>query len=473
MEDSAHNIARLFTGWKNAIQGGGIIRMQDYSAFPWLAKVSDFQVWCNPSTNTQLEKLRDSANNQPEPFRTTQLEWINTGSVGTFIGIGVGKLYHGYPMLTHFGYAPDPLWDQFDDTNAFATISDKYHVSLAIVGGINLEDERVFVQEDLQYVVKRFFQLRSTPDQRPHELLWLKQVWKNCDGQRTQTRTAVNSKSVPIVSFDLDTLKRLLASEVIEPRFFMKIPCGEQEHVAVSNAVTKFHMRDTERIAKAHDFRTRKTPTEEEATPFTLVSKVFEGLGDGDELRELCFYLTDRLEYKHSIHYRARIAHSGAFIHDHWRWHLSRQESGEIYHLTFGQVTQECDVLENEESLRIFAEQILLHCPSFPFATDLPPTRVLTDNEHTFRREMIANLPMLKCKLLECQSRGTVNVDKFSKDIKWTLCSQPIHRYLRFMSNILEVGSLKDNRIVFRADQTPGLLVVLPCNDVMLKDPVG
>ena len=81
------------------------------------------------------------------------LEILANHKTATYIALGVGSLFHGFPLLTHFGYPADPLWEVFSsddsdgDVNAFATLSTEPHASLAYVGGM-LECYRKEIQED-------------------------------------------------------------------------------------------------------------------------------------------------------------------------------------------------------------------------------------------------------------------------------------------------------------------------------------
>ena len=75
----------------------------------------------------------------------------------------------------------------------------------------------------------------------------------------------------------------------------------------------------------------KKAPSVDEASSFTLISKVFNGLGNKDELHELCFYFTESLEFRYKIHYESRAYGSGAFLQGETCWHLSRQGHGEIF----------------------------------------------------------------------------------------------------------------------------------------------
>jgi len=147
--------------------------------------------------------------------------------------------------------------------------------------------------------VKTFFNMRDRPEQRPRELLWLKKVWKNMGFVDNNHQFSLcDARQIDLASLPYADLKELLESKQISPCFNIKLGTEESElHI-----FQRFHRRDNGRIEEAKSFISRAPPGDHlAARDFTLVSDVYNGLGVGDELRELCFYLADALQYKHNI----------------------------------------------------------------------------------------------------------------------------------------------------------------------------
>ena len=325
-------IRPLFLCWKNALNTDRI-RMLDYKELQWLCRIADVKVWVRETNHSDMDNYCTLAEVCPEPKRTLLLEWINSCRTGTYIAIGVGRLVHGFPLLTHFGCDPDPLWDWWgDDHNAFATCDDRYHVSLAYVGG--MQEGREKLRGDLQdSIVDRFFKLRNSPTERPYKLLWLKQVWRKCGDPSHYSHdfSLCEAVQVDLVSFKYKDLEGLWNSKAIQPWF--NVP---DDDVAALRVIQDFHKRDSARVKRAYRFQSRKHDANPAVDCFTLITDVFNGLGSGDELRELCFYINDTLEYKHGIYYKAPQCggHNPVTLQRDCWWHLSRLGFGEIEFLT-------------------------------------------------------------------------------------------------------------------------------------------
>ena len=148
-------LARFFNLWRTEIdKDDSCVSMLDYKDMPWLAETSQFKVGVLDSSSQQwpvqqMAHLREMAEMEDEPERSIQLEWIDRQSICTYVALGVGQLYHGFPILHHFGVDDDPLWSQFklEGSNAYATRDEDYHVSLAICGGFPRDLDRIRLQE--------------------------------------------------------------------------------------------------------------------------------------------------------------------------------------------------------------------------------------------------------------------------------------------------------------------------------------
>jgi hypothetical protein len=157
------DLARFFNLWRTALdEDDSCVSMLNYKDMPWLAEICEFKVWVLDTTSQQwpiqqVEHLRKMAEKEPEPERQIQLDWIDTQSICTYVALGVGQLFHGFPILNHFDVY-DSLWTQFKGSNAYATKAENYHVSLAICGGFSREVDRIRLQELLQSeVVDKYF----------------------------------------------------------------------------------------------------------------------------------------------------------------------------------------------------------------------------------------------------------------------------------------------------------------------------
>jgi len=510
-DDSDREMTRVFFHlWKHA--NDSCVSMPDYKDMPWIVETDQFNVWVLDSSSQQwptdqLVHLRNMAELMDEPEKSLQLGWIDGKTVCTYIALGVGQLFHGFPLLNHFGVDHDPLWTQFKRKgNAFVTVAENYHVSLAICGGFPNAIDRIRLQESLQSeVVNKYFALRSAPHDRPFKLLWFKSVWLVGDGERSVNGLTVNCEVRPLHVFPYENLARLIKNEDI-------LPLGattDEEDRDLLKAWQRYHKRDKERIDLAQSFRAQELPSTEEAVPFTLISKVFEGLGFGDEIREICFYLSQRLEFQHQIHYKARANKSGAFIANETNWHLSRQGDGEIFsvnipacsvrrdhhgniihpaagssaqsstdvpHAAAGSSAQSStDVphvppvkYETEETLMQWAEQILKPREQFDaYITSLSVNgqvffeEALTLDQEDFRREMANNLRPLESNLIAYWAQFNakqVGINEFAEYINWEVVkypnSKPLKEYLRFLPKVIHVDLLKRGWIVFLTEHT-------------------
>jgi len=316
----------LFAHWKAVIHNVNRVSIADYEKMPWLCSIADVEVSvAEVQSDVDFADVVLIAETLPEEARLALqdwIQWMEAEASGTYICLRVFRLLHGYPLLTHFGYPPDPLWNALDDHNAFATCSCNYHITLAYAGSLS---NRGAIQQDLQdNVVRRFWDMRGQPEQRPRELLWLKQVWAKA-GECSHGGSFTNARREDLVSFNYGDLQVLLDNKGIEPAF--PLPSSPETPLQV---LQRLHDRDSDRIRHARSLQSRAPPLVDH---LTLITGVYEGLGSGDELRELCFYLEDALMYKHGLYYKSRGSKSPCVLIGEGSWHLTRQGFGEIYHL--------------------------------------------------------------------------------------------------------------------------------------------
>ena len=312
-------IRQYFVAWRVLISGLRVSHL-DYLQLPWVCRVRDIHIWvCESDSSVLLEYIHTAC----EPQRSEFLAWYNNDISSTYISIGLGRLYHGYPLLTHFGYQPDSFWE-LHQHNGIATLASNYHLTMAYVGGMS--SGREFVRDDIQtHVIDKYFKYRDRCELRPRKLLWLKYVTKVW----TPNLRSISERSkVPLLSFAYEDLFVLMRDGCIEPSITTRWNYGVEE--TLLQAVQRIYRRDEGRIELASSFSVghKSNPI---CDPWTLISPMQNGISAVDEISELAHYVNDRLYYKHGIFYKAPNLKGfhPVYLAGPNQWHITRQWFGQ------------------------------------------------------------------------------------------------------------------------------------------------
>ena len=227
------------------------------------------------------------------------------------------------------------LWIKSKHGNWWRTYNTRYHVTLGYLPGM-VADKRWSLQNDLCGACHVWLVKRGVPLQRPlcTEILWVrhckfdpvKEVCSHVDALTgLQEEIAPYSKPMvcPIVDFAIDDLHGL----VMEDSIALTTPAGND--MTLTDALLKYHDRDTKRRAEAMD-RAMQLMPHEVNEPIQVPLSSCHVMQEG-ELHDLLEYLLSRLSFKHSVWHMHPNGEVG--LHHADSWHVSIEDVPEIVNL--------------------------------------------------------------------------------------------------------------------------------------------
>ena len=216
----------------------------------------------------------------------------------------------------------------------YCTYNTHYHVTLGYLPGM-VADKRWSLQHDLGDACHAWQRLRRVPLERPlcTDLLWVrhckfypvKEVCSQVDalvGVKDEIGPYCGAMICPIVDFAIKDLLKLVSEDNIA----LTTPAGND--MTLTEALLKYHDRDTKRRAEATDRAKQLIPLQEpDDKPIQVPLSGCHVRQEG-ELHDLLEYLLSRLSFKHSVWHMHPNGEVG--LHHANSWHVSIEDGPQI-----------------------------------------------------------------------------------------------------------------------------------------------
>ena len=225
------------------------------------------------------------------------------------------------------------LWIMCKD-GWYCTYNTRYHVTLGYLPGM-VANKWWSLQRDLCNACDVWKRLRRVPLERPlsTDLLWVrhckfypvKEVCSQVDalvGVKDEIGPYCGAMICPIVDFAIEDLLKLVSEDNIA----FTTPAGSD--MTLTEALLKYHDRDTKRRAEATDRAKQLIPLQESNDKPIQVPLSGCHVRQEGELHDLLEYLLARLSFKHSVWHMHPKGEVG--LHHAMSWHVSIEDGPEI-----------------------------------------------------------------------------------------------------------------------------------------------